>query len=165
MKRLIEVAHEVGLNIMENALLPDSVTGLYYREEGYLPGAILSKNIHGCSKLEKVALATCIGTHAVISGEEVYVVARYDDYKTEDPIVNEVEYRWRRKAVQIAVPTEQLVAAFTSGIKDVGELAEHFNVTDDFMVFRLKVWEISDESNEVAFIHCKGRKQQIKRGA
>ena len=143
MQTLIEVAHEVGLNVMENASLPESMTGLFVRTPGIDPVAGLSKNIYGCPKLEKVALATCIGAHIVIADDDLYIPTYYDDYKKKRLTANRAEYRRRRKAVEIAISSEELLVAIASGIEDVWDFAELFGVDEEFMAFRLAVWEKS----------------------
>jgi len=143
MQTLIEVAHEVGLDVMENASLPESTTGLFVRIPGIDPIASLSKNIYGCPKLEKVALATCIGTHIVMVDDDLYVPTYYDDYKNKPKTANRTEYRRKRRAVEIAISSEELLGAIASGIEDVWDFAELFGVDEEFMAFRLAVWEKS----------------------
>lgn len=48
-------------------------------------------------------------------------------------LVCQHEYRANRQAVLDLVPYEDLIKAIRSGVVEVWELAEHFNVTEDFI--------------------------------
>lgn len=141
MFNLFKVAHEVGLEVIENASLPDSTTGLFVRKDRDCT-ANLSNEIFGFPSREKVTLATCIGSHLVIPYNEAYVPCYYDDYR-KNLTASRLEYKRRRKAVEIAISSDKLLEAITTGLEEVWELADHFGVDEDFMAFRMAVWEKS----------------------
>lgn len=56
----------------------------------------------------------------------------YNRYSKFD-IISRHEYRANKWAIKKLVPEDELIEAFESGIIEIWELAEHFNVTEDFM--------------------------------
>lgn len=45
-----------------------------------------------------------------------------------------MEYRADKWAIKKLVPENELIDAFENGVSEIWELAEHFNVTEDFMI-------------------------------
>jgi Domain of unknown function (DUF955). len=140
MERLIEVATREGLQIKEFTPLPESYLGLYYCEDGYLPVAFLSEKIYGQRKLERVVLAEEIGHHLTTFDHTIPYY--FESYKQKLKL-SKSEYKALRKGSQLLIYPEEILEAVAHGIEEVWELAEHFNVTDDFMAFRLKAWQVS----------------------
>lgn len=141
MENLIEVAREVGLEVYTNASLPEGTIGAFIRRNGY-SSANLSQEIFGRPMLEKEVVATCIGSHIVIPDNDAYVPCYYDDYK-KNLTASRTEYKRRRKAVEVGISSAALLDALASGLEEVWELAEHFGVRENFMAFRMAVWEKS----------------------
>lgn len=141
MEQLFEVAEQVGVEVMSTSL-PESMTGIFIRSNEIEPVACLSHSIQGQLKMERVTLATCIGSHIVLTDDTAYAPCYYDDYKKR-LTASRQEYKRMRKAAEILIDTNDLLDAITSGLEEVWELAEHFNVTEDFIALRLAVWEKS----------------------
>lgn len=57
----------------------------------------------------------------------------YNKYAKFD-IVSRHEYRANKWAIKRLIPKDELIIAFESGIIEIWELAEHFDVTEDFMI-------------------------------
>lgn len=142
MENLFKVAEQVDLAIREQIPLPESMAGLYVRENSLKSVACLSNSIQGQLKMERVTLATCIGSHLVEVDDTTYTPCYYDDYKKR-VTASRQNYKRMRKAAEILIDTNDLLEAITSGLEEVWELAEHFDVTEDFMALRLAVWENS----------------------
>ena len=140
MERLIEVATQEGMQIVEHAPLPESYLGLYYQAEGYHPAAFLSETIYGQRKWERVVLAEELGHHLTTT---THSLPKYFKSFSQKVSISKTEYKASRKGSQILISANELLDAITSGLEEVWELAEHFNVPDDYMYFRLKVWEVS----------------------
>jgi len=140
MQRLYEVANQEGLVIEEQAPLPEGFYGLYYSEEGYHPVASLSRSIYGQQKLERAVLAEEIGHH--LTTTDHCLPKFFKDY-THRVSISRQEYRAARKGSQLLIYPDEILDAITHGIEEIWELAEHFDVPDEFMEFRLKVWQIS----------------------
>ena len=140
MERLIEVATKEGLQVQEYTPLPESYLGLYYCEDGYKPVAFLSQKIYGIRKLERVVLAEEVGHH--LTTTDCKIPYYFENYQQRIKL-GRSEYKALRKGSQILIYSEEILDAISHGIEEIWELAEHFHVTDDFMAFRLKVWQIS----------------------
>lgn len=140
MKKLFEVARQEGLAIEENAPLPEGFYGLYYSEENYNPVAILSKEIFGKRRLERVVLAEEIGHHLTTTCH--CLPCYFEDYSHRLTISRQ-EYRALRKGAQILISPEEILDAISHGIEEPADLADYFEVTETFILLRLKVWEIS----------------------
>lgn len=54
------------------------------------------------------------------------------------------EYRADRWAIRSLIPREELEAAIQSGIREVWDLAEHFGVTDEFMIKAIHYYRQAD---------------------
>jgi len=140
MERLIEVAMQEGIVIIENAPLPKSYLGLYVQEENYKPSASLSKSIYGQRKMERAVLAEEIGHYFTVVEHNV---PRYFKKYSDQLKFSRQEYRAARKGAQLLIYPEEILEAVTHGLEEVWELAEHFDVPEEFMLLRLNVWKIS----------------------
>lgn len=140
MQRLIEVVYQEGLFIEEQASLPEGFYGLYYQEDDFYPVVSLSKEIYGQCRLENVVLAEEIGHHLTTTE---YCLPKYFKNYSHRISITRQEYRAMRKGSQLLIYPEEILDAVSHGIEEIWELAEHFNVTDDFMAFRMAVWEKS----------------------
>ena len=140
MERLVEVATQEGLQIVENAPLPESFLGLYYQTEGYQPAIFLSKTIYGQRKLERIVLAEEIGHH--LTSATHCLPKTFQNYQHRLHFSRE-EYQARRRGSKLLITADELLDALAQGLDEIWDLAEHFNVPDDYMKFRLKVWEAS----------------------
>nr|DAO04664.1 MAG TPA: IrrE protein [Caudoviricetes sp.] len=58
----------------------------------------------------------------------------YNRYAKFD-IISKHEQSANKWAVKKLIPEDELIAAFECGIMEIWELAEHFGVTEDFMIF------------------------------
>lgn len=58
--------------------------------------------------------------------------AFYNEHSLE--LRSRMEYRADKWAIKKLVPEDELIEAFESGILEIWELAEYFDVTEDFMV-------------------------------
>ena len=140
MQRLYEVAEKEGLLIEEQAPLPEGFYGLYYNDDHCHPIASLSREIYGQRKLERIVLAEEIGHHLTTTTH--CLPKMFQNYQHRLHISRE-EYRASRHGSAILITANELLGALAQGIDEIWDLAEHFNVPDDYMKFRLKIWEAS----------------------
>ena len=57
----------------------------------------------------------------------------YNRYSKFD-IISKHEYCANKWAIKKLIPKDELISAFESGIMEIWELAEHFGVTEEFMI-------------------------------
>jgi len=95
--------------------------------------------------------AIAINEHAYNNNAERLVALAHEKghcdtgavYNLNTPLITRgyCERRADRWAVQNLMPLNELIAAFESGCANIYELAEHFEVTEDFMRYALELYE------------------------
>jgi len=134
METLIKIAEQEGINLIENAPLPESFLGLYYSAPKHIPLIFLSKEIYGQRKLERCVLAEELGHHFTTPQGD-YLPRKNSDSETKAKI-DKVEYEAFRWAALFLISQHKLDEALLS-LESVCDLADYFDVTEEFMKFRL----------------------------
>jgi len=121
----IRVIYEEGLS--DN---PEKVNGIYMYDPEYGPIIVLDKKLISFPRLHRCVLAEEIGHYFTTTYTNMLMA--YTSY------VNQIELsRAERKAMQYAtsllIPDKELTKALDMGIRECYELAEHFDVTEDFI--------------------------------
>lgn len=117
MTNLLDIVEYEGIEIHEIEL-PHRIKGLYYDKS-----IAINKRLE-TNKERKCVLAEELGHYFTSIGDIL-------NLKVESNRKQEI--RARNWAIQKLVPFEELVLAFNEGYTNVYELAEYFDVTEDFM--------------------------------
>ena len=117
MTSLLDIAEFEGIEVHEIEL-PKSIKGLYYDNS-----IAISKRL-STNKERKCVLAEELGHYFTSIGDIL-------NLKIENNRKQEI--RARNWAIQKLVPFEELILAHQEGYVNVYELAEYFDVTEDFM--------------------------------
>lgn len=122
LERLEEIAHDEGLTISKANL--DSVEGLLYNK------IILIKDKSDIRKSCAI-LAEELGHYYTGGGNSAQ--------STDSSHVRRCEYRAMKKAVELTLNQEQVISMLSGGYR-VDEVAELFDVPDEFMLDALRIW-------------------------
>ncbi len=140
MQKLYEVAEQEGVMVEEYAPLPAGFYGLYYNEENHFPVVSLSREIYGNRKLERSILAEELGHYLTTTD---HCLPRFFKNYAHRLSISRQEYKAVRKGGQLLISANEILDAITNGLEEIWELAEHFNVTEEFMKLRIHVWTVS----------------------
>lgn len=117
MTSLLEIAEYEGIEVHEIEL-PESIKGLYYENS-----IALNKRLK-TNKERKCVLAEELGHYFTSVGDILNLKIGSN---------RKQEIRAKNWAIQKLVPFDELVYAHQQGYASVYELAEYFDVTEDFM--------------------------------
>lgn len=135
---LLKLASEEGIAV-EYWEFPPPIDGIYLYFQGLPPIIGLSKSLFNDRVYFRCVLAEELGHHFTTSQNAIpRVFFHYRDRLK----VTRAEYRAMCWASLRLVPLGELLKAVRSGIQEVWELAEHFDVTEEMMNFRLRLPDI-----------------------
>jgi Zn-dependent peptidase ImmA (M78 family) len=84
-------------------------------------------------------LAEEIGHHFTSAGERT----PKKHHSMQDRLsIDKCEYKALRRAANYLIPEHDLIDVISEGLCEIWELAEHFDVTEELMRFRLRLWGI-----------------------
>jgi Zn-dependent peptidase ImmA (M78 family) len=99
----------------------------------------LSHALNSDRRLHHCVLAEELGHHFTSTGERI--AKRY--YSTQDRLsIDKCEYKALRWAANHLVPENDLLDVIGEGLYEIWELAEHFEVTEDMMRFRMRLFGV-----------------------
>ena len=99
----------------------------------------LSLRLHADYRLHRCVLAEELGHHFTSAGERM--PKRH--HSMQDRLsIDKCEYKALRWAANHLVPENDLLDVVSEGLCEIWELAEQFDVTEDMMRFRLRLWGI-----------------------
>ena len=125
--------------VVEYAKLRSPLRGLYCKEPGCLPYIGLDYSLHSDRRLHRCVMAEELGHHFTSVGQ--HIAKRY--YSTQDRLtIDKIEYKALRWAANHLVPEHDLLDAIASGLCEIWELAEEFDVTEEMMRFRMRLWGV-----------------------
>lgn len=138
MKRLLEIADAEHITI-EYRNLTRSLNGFYIWERDRPPYIALSFSLNSNYRLHRCVLAEELGHHFTSIGERI--AKRH--HSIQDRLsIDKCEYKALRWAANHLVPENDLLDAITSGVEELWELAEEFDVTEDMMRFRMRLFGV-----------------------
>lgn len=127
------LAEQEEVNIRWWDFIPP-VLGLYWAPQGMQPVIGLDKSLKNEPRLLRCVMAEELGHHFTTSTKCLHNVCfNYSDRLA----ISRVEYRALRWAARYLISSDQLDKSIKSGIIEPWELAEHFNVTEEMLNFRL----------------------------
>lgn len=125
----IRVIYEEGLSHT-----PEKVHGIYMYDHEYGSIIILDKILHSFPRLHRCVLAEEIGHYFTTIDTNLLIA--YTSYANQIKLT-----RAERKAMQFAtnllIPNQELTDALDKGYRNYYELAEYFDVTEDFIRHKL----------------------------
>lgn len=138
MLKMMEIAETNGINV-EYHSFRKPVLGLYTHIP-YMPPVIgLDTMLNANRRLQRCVMAEELGHHFTSSGERI--AKRH--YSTQDRLsIDKTEYKALRWAANYLIPENDLLDALKEGLYEVWELADHFEVTEDMMRFRMRLFGV-----------------------
>lgn len=127
--------------VVEYLRLKSPIKGFYCKEPGCFPFIGLDHSLHSDLRLHRCVMAEEIGHHFTSSGEPV-VKRRFSS--SDRLSIDKIEYKALRWAANYLVPENNLLDALRDGLCEVWELAEEFDVTEEMMRFRLRLWGVKN---------------------
>ena len=113
------------------------VRGIYYAEENMPPIIGLDSSLTHDTPLLRCILAEELGHHFTTVG---YFIPRQFYNYSDRLSISKIEFKAMRWAVNHLIPEDDLLDVISSGLYEPWELAEHFNVTEEFAKFRLRLF-------------------------
>lgn len=138
MQQLFVVAENEKITV-EYLRLKSPIKGFYCKEPDCLPFIGLDHSLHADRRRHRCVMAEELGHHFTSSGDSI--AKRH--YSTQDRLtIDKIEYKALRWAANYLVPENGLLDAITSGIEELWELAEEFDVTEEMMRFRMRLFGV-----------------------
>lgn len=136
MQRLLEIATAESITI-EYRALPKGLNGFYIWEAGFPPYIALSYSLASNYRLHRCVFAEELGHHFTSVGQRF----SQKHHSLQDRItIDKVEYKAIRWAANHLVPEDGLLDAIRDGLCELWELAEEFDVTEEMMRFRMRLF-------------------------
>jgi len=146
---MLQLAEDEGIEVELFDFAPP-VRGIYYVGEDAPPIIGLDSSLITDSPLLRCVLAEELGHHFTTSG---CFMPRHFFNHSDRLHISKIEFKAMRWAVNHLMPENDLLDAIGSGLYEPWELAEHFNVTEDFAKFRLQLFGAKEIKTTASF-HC-----------
>ena len=138
MKQLLGIAESENI-VVEYKRFTSAINGMYLHMPDCQPVIYLSLRLHSNYRLHRCVLAEELGHHFTSSGERV--PKKY--HSTQDRLsIDKCEYKALRWAANHLVPEHDLLDVIASGLCEIWELAEEFDVTEEMMRFRMRLFGV-----------------------
>lgn len=138
MIKMYEICERESIKVHITNKLGNGVDGIYLDVPG-MPKIIgLNKQIMSNTPYARCVFAEELGHHYTTVGE--CVPKEYYCYADRIAIYK-AEYKALRWAANYLIPEHSLLDALRDNICEVWELAEHFNVTEDMVKLRVKLFK------------------------
>ena len=138
MEALLQLAESENIAV-GYSMLKSPILGFYWKPVDACPIIGLSFRLHTDRRLHRCVLAEEIGHHFTSSG--VRIAKKH--HSIQDRLsIDKCEYKALWWAAHHLVPENDLLDIVGEGLCEIWELAEHFNVTEEMMRFRLRLWGV-----------------------
>jgi Zn-dependent peptidase ImmA (M78 family) len=137
MENMIMLARQEGIIITEYPLIPP-LLGVYLNNSNTLPAIGLSTYIKSYEE-KRCIMAEELGHHFTSSGICLPTNREFYCY-TERTEISKIEFKALKWAANYLMPEHDFLDVISSGLYEPWEIAEHFNVTDEFAAFRLRLF-------------------------
>ena len=138
MQQLLEIAEAENIAV-EYKRFKSAINGMYLQMPDCQPVIFLSLKVHSDYRLHRCVLAEELGHHFTSSGERI---AKKHHSMQDRLSIDKCEYKALRWAANQLVPENDLLDAITSGVEELWELAEEFDVTEEMMRFRMRLFGV-----------------------
>lgn len=136
MEDMLALAEQEGI-VVEYYPLQKPLMGVYMHQCGSNPVIGISSYLRTTTE-QRCVMAEELGHHFTSVG--ACVPDREFYHHSERSVISKVEYKAIRWAANYLIPENDLLDAIKSGLYEPWEIAEHFNVTDDFAIFRMRLF-------------------------
>jgi len=141
MERLYRIAEAEEINIVYRRFA-QKIHGIYCCLPGQKPIIGLSLALSGNYRLHRCVLSEELGHHFTSTGDQA--IKRH--YCIQDRLsIDKIEYKALRWAANFLVPENDLLDAIASGLCEIWELAEEFDVSEEMMRFRMRLFGVRTE--------------------
>lgn len=135
---LFKLAHKEGIAIEYWDFAPP-IEAIYFSSNGKSIIA-LSRSLFSDRRYFRCILAEELGHHFRTAGDlRPRQIFRYRDRL----YISKEEYRALKWAAQYLIPLDKLEKAIEEGLHETWELADHFDVTEEMIKFRLELSDIA----------------------
>lgn len=135
MEQMLTIAELEGIMVVDYPL-ERPLLGIYLCGNNNPPVIGLSKFI-GLDNERRCIMAEELGHHFTSAGQ--CLPKKFYSYN-ERVNITRAEYKALKWAANYLMPEHDLLDTLKSGIEEIWELAEHFNVTEEFVVFRMRLF-------------------------
>ena len=144
---MLQLAKDEGIEVELFGFIPP-VRGIYCAGQDMPPIIGLDNSLINDTPLLRCILAEELGHHFTTSG--CYIPRQF--YNFSDRLhISKIEFKAMRWAVNYLIPEDDLLDVIGSGLYESWELAEHFNVTEEFATFRLRLFGAKEIKTTVSF--------------
>ena len=138
MQQLLEIAEAENI-VVEYKRIKSAINGMYLHMPDCHPVIYLSLRLHSNYRLHRCVLAEELGHHFTSTGERT----PKKHHSMQDRLsIDKCEYKALRWAANHLIPDSGLLDALRDGLCENWELAEEFDVTDEMMRFKLRLWGV-----------------------
>lgn len=138
MQHLLAIAESENIAV-EYKRIKSSINGMYLHMPNCQPVIYLSLRLRSNRCLHRCVLAEELGHHFTSTGERI----AKKHFSTQDRLsIDKCEYKALRWAANHLVPEDALLDVIRGGLCEVWELAEDFDVTEEMMKFRMRVFGV-----------------------
>jgi len=138
MQGMYSVAQQEGIEIEWWNFVPP-ILGMYWAPSDLPPVIFLDNSLEHNTRLLRCVMAEELGHHFTLDRD--CLCRTYFNYR-DRLAVSRAEYRALRWAAKYLIPADKLEHTIKRGYREIWELAEHFEATEEMVAFRLK--EVSE---------------------
>jgi len=140
MPNLYSLAHTEGINVIHDNIPVKQVKALYIEESDGSATIVMDKTLSASPTIERCVLAEELGHYYTAQGAAMANIHKTEKDRLQ---IQRNEYRAVRWAVKKLIPLELFLTAYTNGIEEAWELADHFGVTEEYIRMRFNVFELT----------------------
>lgn len=144
---MLQLAEDEGIEVEQFDFIPP-IRGIYYVGEDAPPIIGLDNSLMSDFTSLRCVLAEELGHHFTTAG--CFMPRQFFNHGDRLHI-SKIEFKAMKWAVNYLIPEDELLDAIGSGLYEPWELAEHFNVTEEFAKFRLKLFGAKEIKSTVSF--------------
>jgi Zn-dependent peptidase ImmA (M78 family) len=135
---MLQTASDAGIKVEYFSFVPP-MQGIYLCEDDMPPIIGLDSTLQHSMPALRCVLAEELGHHFTSAG---YCLPRkfYSFYERNN--ITRAEYKALKWAANYLMPEHDLLDVIRDGLYEKWEIAEYFNVTEDFAMFRLRLFGV-----------------------
>jgi len=136
LEEMLELSNSEGI-VVEYCDFSPPLNGLYWSSPILYPVIMLGKHLQDNHQQLRCVFAEELGHHFTTVGQ--CVPKQFYNYGAR-LATSKAEFKAMRWAVSYLIPEDDLLDVIGSGLYESWELADYFNVTEEFAVFRLRLF-------------------------